>query len=66
MQKFGSITTLDAFKDLGVHRLSARIHDLRSQGNVIVSRPETAKNRFGQTITYSRYSIIEAFKKKGG
>ena len=37
IKKFGSITTLQAFRDLGVTRLSARIFELRDRGIIIDS-----------------------------
>ena len=37
LDKFGSITTLDAFRDLGNSRLSSTIFLLRKKGHDIVS-----------------------------
>lgn len=39
MKRFGGITTLDAFRDLGVARLGSRIYDLKREGYDIVSEP---------------------------
>lgn len=59
IERFGSITTLDAFVDLGITRLSARIWELRhDRGLEIRSTPEKAKNRYGENVTYYRYSIV--------
>ena len=55
MHDFGSITPLDAMKDLGVMRLAARINDLRNRGIQITSEMVTGKNRYGRTIHYARY-----------
>lgn len=57
MQEFGSITTLDAFRDLGVSRLSARIWDLKREGYDIEKDFETAKNRWGQLVSFARYTL---------
>lgn len=57
MKTFGSITSLDAFKDLGVTRLSASIFNLRNKGYNIVSIDEKAKNRYGDVVHYSRYEL---------
>ncbi|MBO8461791.1 MAG: helix-turn-helix domain-containing protein [Firmicutes bacterium] len=57
IKKFGSITTLDAFKDLGVTRLSARIFELRNQGYNLETNYESRKNRFGETCIYARYTL---------
>ena len=37
IKQFGSISTLEAFNDLGVARLASRIHDLKGQGYVFNS-----------------------------
>jgi len=57
IERFGSITPLDAHKDLSVMRLSARVHDLRSQGHNVQRKMETRKNRFGEPTTYARYYL---------
>lgn len=57
MQTFGSITTAQAFTDLGVARLASRIHDLRDQGYVITREMVSAKNRYGETVHFARYSL---------
>ena len=58
MQMFGSITSLDAFKDLGNTRLSASIWLLiHKDGIDIRSVTEKSKNRFGEDTHYSRYYI---------
>lgn len=46
INEFGSITQLDALRDLGVMRLASRISDLRKQGWSIISKTETVKNRY--------------------
>lgn len=61
IKKFGSITTLEAYRDLGVTRLSARIFELRARGLEIDSTNVTSKNRFGERCTYAKYFI----KKEG-
>lgn len=57
IKEFGSISTIEAFNDLGVARLASRIHDLKRQGFPIVTSPGTAKNRYGETVHYSVYSL---------
>lgn len=55
--EFGSITGLDAIKDLGCMRLASRIHDLKRQGYHIIKKTETGKNRYGEQTTYVRYFL---------
>lgn len=56
IERFGSITQLEALRDLGVMRLASRISDLRKLGYPIVSKRETVKNRFEETCHIKRYS----------
>ena len=59
IRQFGSITSLDAFKDLGNTRLSATIYALRKEGYNIVSIREKAKNRFDEDTYYDRYYLVD-------
>ena len=57
MQDFGKITTYEAFKDLGITRLSARIFDLMGDGIKIGKKVKCAKNRYGEKVHYTEYWI---------
>lgn len=57
IEEFGSITQLEALKDLGVMRLASRISDLKKQGVPIKSDVEAVKNRFGENCYIKRYSL---------
>lgn len=65
MRTHGSITPRDAYRDLAIERLSARIWELRNseelkqQGLRIGSELETAKNRHGSNVRYSRYFLVK-------
>ena len=59
MRKFGSITTLQAFNDLGCTRLTSRITDLKKEGYLIKGEFVSGKNRLGETVHYKKYSLIE-------
>lgn len=71
IQDFGSITSLDAFRDLGNTRLSASIWLLRHEDGLnIDSISESSKNRYGDTVSYYRYYLVgskfeEDLKKEG-
>lgn len=54
---FGSITQLEALRDLGVMRLASRISDLRRLGYPIESKQEVVKNRFGEKCHIKRYYV---------
>lgn len=57
IQDFGSISTYEAFIDLGIARLASRISDLKRDGLQIDKKIVTAKNRYGKTVHYARYKI---------
>lgn len=55
LKDFGSITPLQAMKDLGIMRLGARIWELIREGWEITRDTESSENRYGQTTRYARY-----------
>ena len=57
IREFGSITPIDAFRDLGITRLSAVVFNLREEGHDIDKSIEIGKNRFGNRTRYARYSF---------
>lgn len=59
IDEFGSITQMDALKDLGVMRLASRISDLKRMGYPILSKTEAVKNRFDENCYIKRYYIQE-------
>ena len=52
---FGSISSMQAFSDLGVTRLASRIHDLKRMGYQIESETRQSVNRYGESTHYSVY-----------
>ncbi len=59
MKTFGSITQMEAFFDIGCMRLASRITDLRQRGYAIGRRTKTAKNRYGDSVSFAEYYLIE-------
>lgn len=57
MEEFGSITALDAIRDLGVYRLASRISDLKKMGVPIDRKMELVPNRYGKKSNVARYSL---------
>lgn len=57
LMKNGSITQLDAMKDLGIMRLGARVFDLKERGYNIVTVMVEDLNRFGEPTRYARYYL---------
>lgn len=63
INQFGSITTWEAFKDLGCTRLSEYIRQLR-QELPIEDEWEESINRYGEKVQFKRYWIKEKKEKK--
>lgn len=59
MEQFGSISSFEAFADLGIVRLASRIHDLKGQGYNITSEIRSSKNRFGETVSFKVYRLAD-------
>lgn len=57
MEDFGSITSLEAMQEYGIMRLASRISDLKKAGIPIRREMISRKNRYGETVTFARYSI---------
>ena len=59
IDEFGSITQIEALRELGVMRLASRISDLKRKGYNVISTKETVKNRYGEVTHIKRYSLGE-------
>lgn len=63
LRTYGKITPLSALEQYGCMRLAARIADLREQGKqdgfTIDMNMVSAKNRFGQTVSFAEYTYKE-------
>ena len=57
IKEFGSISSMEAFQDLGVTRLSAVIFDLKELGYEFDTITEGRKNRWGDKVYFARYSL---------
>lgn len=60
MNDFGSITQIDALRDLGCMRLASRISDLRRLGYPIIGKSETVRNRYGEKCHIKRYRMEDS------
>ena len=57
LKDFGSITTFESFKELGITRLSGRIFDLKQQGYEFSEEWLSTKNRYGKPISFKKYKL---------
>lgn len=59
IRDFGSISTWQAFSELGVVRLASRIYDLKEQGYVFKKERIFTNNRYGEKTHYDEYRLVE-------
>lgn len=57
IKEFGSITAFEAFSDLGITQLGARVFELKSKGYEFETELKTAKNRYGETVHFKAYKL---------
>lgn len=57
INKFGSISSWEAYADLGITQLGARIDQLKKEGHNFKTEWESSKNRFGEKTDYKRYYL---------
>lgn len=59
IRQFGSITSFEAYQDLGITQLGARIDQLKKDGYEFRREWETGQNRFGERTEYKRYFLAD-------
>lgn len=57
IKQFGSITSKDAYDDLGITQLATRIKELKEQGYKFETKWESSKNRYGERVDFKRYFL---------
>ena len=59
MKLHGSITPMEALRDIGCMRLAARVHELREEGHMIESETARGLNRDGEPVVFTRYKLAK-------
>ena len=59
LQRFKTITPMDAFADLGITKLATRVSEMRRDGVEFNIESVKSKNRFGKTVRFAKYSLKE-------
>lgn len=57
IKSFGSITSYEAYIDLGITQLATRIKELKEQGYIFKTEWETRKNRYGKNVSFKKYKL---------
>lgn len=55
IDRFGSISPMEAFNDLGITKLATRISEMKMLGIQFDQAFESRENRFGKNVRYMRY-----------
>lgn len=63
IREFGSISSWEAYKDLGITQLATRIKELKEQGYEFRTEWESSTNRFGEKTDYKRYYLADMISK---
>ena len=59
LQDFGSISSWDAYAELGITQLGARIFELKEKGYIFKKERVKKLNRYGKEIAFDKYSLAE-------
>lgn len=59
IRNFGSISSFEAYSDLGITQLGARIDQLKKEGYEFKTEWESNTNRFGEKTEYKRYYLAD-------
>lgn len=59
IREFGSITSWEAYQELGIMQLGARIDQLQKDGYTFVTEWEIKKNRYGEDVSFKRYYLAD-------
>ena len=57
IKDFGSITRAEAFNELGIVELAARICELERMGSKFEKKTVYRENRYGEMIHFTKYTL---------
>lgn len=59
---FGSITSWEAYSELGITQVGARIFELKRMGYLFKKETVKKKNRWGKLISFDKYMLVGNIK----
>ena len=59
IRDFGSITSFEAYADLGITQLATRIKELKDEGYKFKTEWINSKNKYGKPISFKRYFLVD-------
>ena len=63
IRQFGSISSWEAYSDLGITQLGARIDQPKKEGYEFKAEWESNTNRFGEKTDYKRYYLADIIQE---
>lgn len=58
IKDFGSITSYEAYTELGVTQLGARIFELKKNNYNFTDEIVSRKNRYGEDVKFKKYMLV--------
>ena len=59
IREFGSISSWEAYSELGITQLGARIDQLKKEGYQFKTEWESGTNRYDEKVDYKRYYLVD-------
>lgn len=66
IKEFGYITSWDAYKELGISQLGARIFELKERGYLFKKEKVKNFNRWGEPVRYDKYMLVNELNTMEG
>ena len=58
IRDYGSITSWEAYYDLGITQLGARVYELKQEGYEFRTERVKSKNRYGDNVDFVKYYLV--------
>lgn len=58
MREFESITSWEAYTNLGITQFATRVKELKEEGYLFITKWEKKKNREGKFVKFKRYYLL--------
>ena len=63
IEDFGSISSYQAYVDLGITQLASRVKELKEEGYQFNYRWIRKKNRYGKPVRFKEYTLMEVMNE---
>lgn len=57
IERFGSISPMEAFSDLGITKLATRVSEMKRDGIEFEQEIVNSKNRYGEKVHFMKYRL---------